>query len=158
MLRGEYTPSRELEIGKAAEHLVCADLLLKGYSTFLSDQGLPYDVVVDFKTQLLRVQVKGTLGVRNLVSAKRTASKWYCFNLRRKSLRGVSPLTVKDCDIVALVALDIRHIAYVPVHLCPQTLSLMPPGHVFKKHYSRKTELTIDQHSFEKALSSLWTI
>jgi hypothetical protein len=39
--------SRELEMGKAAEHLVCADLLMKGYNAFLSAQGLPYDVVID---------------------------------------------------------------------------------------------------------------
>jgi len=32
----------ELEIGKAAEHLVCADLILKGYRSFLADQGLPF--------------------------------------------------------------------------------------------------------------------
>jgi hypothetical protein len=34
-------------MGKAAEHLVCADLLMKGYNAFLSAQGLPYDVVID---------------------------------------------------------------------------------------------------------------
>jgi hypothetical protein len=41
------TPDRALELGKAAEHIVCADLILAGYRAFLADQGLPYDVVFD---------------------------------------------------------------------------------------------------------------
>jgi hypothetical protein len=57
--------SRELEMGKAAEHLVCADLLMKGYNAFLSDQGLPYDVVIDLGRRLVRVQVKGTAKPKN---------------------------------------------------------------------------------------------
>ena len=39
--------SDDLEVGKAAEHLVCADLITSGYRAFLSDQGLPYDILVD---------------------------------------------------------------------------------------------------------------
>lgn len=39
--------SRELQIGKAGEHLVCCDLLTHGFNAFLSDQGLPFDVVTD---------------------------------------------------------------------------------------------------------------
>ena len=35
----------ELQIGEAGEHLVCADLILKGMPTFQSAQGLPFDVV-----------------------------------------------------------------------------------------------------------------
>ena len=57
--------SGDLEIGKAAEHLVCYDLLLKGYNAFLSDQGLPYDIIVDLGSRILRVQVKGTRRPKN---------------------------------------------------------------------------------------------
>jgi len=39
--------SKELQIGKAGEHLVCTDLILKGYNAFLSDQGVPFDVLVE---------------------------------------------------------------------------------------------------------------
>ena len=52
-------------MGKAAEHLVCADLLMKGYNAFLSDQGLPFDVVIDLGRRLFRVQVKGTAKPKN---------------------------------------------------------------------------------------------
>jgi len=51
----------ELEIGKAAEHLVCADLILKGYRSFLADQGLPFfgaesPYIVDVAPPLWAVQ------------------------------------------------------------------------------------------------------
>jgi hypothetical protein len=46
-------------MGKAAEHLVCADLLMKGYKAFLSAQGLPYDVI-DLKPRLVSCTGKGT--------------------------------------------------------------------------------------------------
>ena len=39
--------SSELQTGKEGEYLVCADLILKGLIAFPSEQGLPYDVVVD---------------------------------------------------------------------------------------------------------------
>ncbi len=54
----------DLEVGKAAEHLVVADLILSGYRAYLTDQGLPYDVVVDVGGRLYRVQVKATRGLR----------------------------------------------------------------------------------------------
>lgn len=42
----ELILSKELQLGKAGEHLVCFDLINQGYNAFLADQGLPYDVVV----------------------------------------------------------------------------------------------------------------
>lgn len=53
--------SNELQMGKAGEHLVCADLILQGYNAFMADQGLPYDVVVDTDGKIHKVQVKSTL-------------------------------------------------------------------------------------------------
>ena len=35
--------SKQLQIGKAGEYLVCADLIMKGFIAFPSEQGLPYD-------------------------------------------------------------------------------------------------------------------
>lgn len=34
----DESPARALEVGKAAEHLVCAELILQGHRAFLSDQ------------------------------------------------------------------------------------------------------------------------
>ena len=36
-----------LEVWKAWEHLVCADLIMQWYKAYLSDQWLSYDVIVD---------------------------------------------------------------------------------------------------------------
>ena len=33
--------SKQLQIGKAGEYLVCADLIMKGFIAFPSEQGLP---------------------------------------------------------------------------------------------------------------------
>ena len=49
---------KQLQIGKAGEYLVCADLIMKGFIAFPSEQGLPYDVLVDNGEKLLKVQVK----------------------------------------------------------------------------------------------------
>lgn len=35
--RPDVEYSDDLEVGKAAEHLVCADLIMSGYRAFLSD-------------------------------------------------------------------------------------------------------------------------
>jgi len=54
----------DLQAGKAGEYLVCADLIVKGYVAFPSEQGLPFDVVLDVQGRLLRVQVKTTRRLR----------------------------------------------------------------------------------------------
>ena len=50
----------DLAAGTAAEHLVCADLLLQGYVAYLTDQNAAYDIVADKDGHLIRVQVKAT--------------------------------------------------------------------------------------------------
>ena len=95
--------SESLQTGKAGEHLVCADLILHGYPAFLTDAGMPYDIVVALKNgKLLRVQVKST--------SKPHAKYGYQFNLRR----GVndSRTMVGDVDVFAFVALDRMSVAY----------------------------------------------
>ena len=44
----------DLQIGKAGEYLVCADLILNGYVAFLSEQGLPFDIVLDYNNKLYK--------------------------------------------------------------------------------------------------------
>lgn len=60
----------DLQTGKAGEYLVCADLILNGFVAYPSEQGLPYDVVMDFNGRLLKVQVKSTRGLRQLQQRK----------------------------------------------------------------------------------------
>jgi len=103
--------SSSLQIGKAAEHLVCGDLLLGGWEAMLADAGVPYDIIVDLHDgRLVRVQVKGTLRLyRRKNPAYQPSYRFMIRKSRTKQRR--SPLR---CDVVALVALDIRKVAYLP--------------------------------------------
>lgn len=131
MLKVKVTSENALEMGKAAEHLVCADLILSGYRAFLSDQGLPYDLVLDLDGHLIRVQVKSS-GRRKNVNAlsKGRPRHAYVFHARRRGKNGAKRLTNADCDILAFVALDIGVVAYIPVFEVSQTCVLNPPGRV----------------------------
>ena len=97
--------SDDLEVGKAAEHLVCADLIMSGYRAFLSDQGLPYDILVDIEGTLLRVQVKSTRKPKNHDPGTRS-TPGYFFHLRRAGKGGRRRYPENAFDLYALVALD----------------------------------------------------
>lgn len=115
-------------MGKAAEHLVCADLLMHGFNAFLSDQGLPYDVVIDLRDRFVRVQVKPTTKPKNPMPATRL-SDGYFFHVWRSGSGGRRIYSDDDFDIFALVALDIQRIGYfAKADLGLQTICLRVPG------------------------------
>lgn len=145
-----------LDIGKAAEHLVCADLMLAGYRCYLSDQGLSYDIVVDVRGRLVRVQVKATCFPSNMNARGRTERMGYTFHVRKrgKKARGAR-LSAEHCDVVALVALDIQAIAYLPIDTVGQCCQLMPPGHAFAGSYKRTRGLAITGFPFASAIEIL---
>ena len=102
----------DLQIGKAGEYLVCADLILNGHVAFPSEQGLPYDVVFDHDGIMLKVQVKTTRSPRNL--QRKNPVQGYVFNIKRRGKGNKSRTSDKTCDIFALVALDSKVIGYLP--------------------------------------------
>lgn len=106
--------SNELQIGKAGEYLVCADLILKGHVAYLSEQGLSYDVVADVDGKLSRIQVKTTQKpiIRPRVDYQ---GSLYVFDVRRCGKGGRKKLSNSDVDIIACVALDSRIIGYIPI-------------------------------------------
>lgn len=65
--------SRTTGFGNAAEHLVCADLLLNGWVAYLAGAGVPYNVLVDTGEVRLRVQVKSTLAAKTPTMQRRVA-------------------------------------------------------------------------------------
>lgn len=143
----------DLELGKAAEHLVAADLILQGYPAFLSDQGLPYDVIVEAEGRLLRVQVKATRGQRS-VPQRKLERPGYLFHHKRAGKRGSRAYEGHEFDLYAFVAMDVRAIAYLPYRLSPTNcLILRPPGQEPAAHASRAQN--IDQMPFEWALARL---
>jgi hypothetical protein len=117
-----------LTVGTAGEYIVCADLLLEGYSAFRADQAAPYDVAVDVGSRLIRVQVKSTRAPRNYPQQRQQHICGYAWNTRSgKGARRA--LKTEAVDVIALVALDVRKVAYVPCHLARQTMQIHVTGH-----------------------------
>lgn len=106
--------SRELQLGKAAEHVACADVMLQGFNAFLSDAGLPYDMLVDVGDGILRVQVKGSLAPYENRRRDGRISRGYRFGLRRGRAHD-ERIDAKSVDVVACVALDTRRVAYLHI-------------------------------------------
>lgn len=104
-----------LQIGKAGEYLVCADLILQGYVAYPSEQGLPYDVVVDVDGRLLKIQVKTTLAAKKNPSANRVCESTpaYFFHIKTNGKNKQKRYASQDVDIFALVALDRKTIGYM---------------------------------------------
>lgn len=121
----------DLAAGLAGEHLVCAELLLVGYRAFLSDQNCPYDIAVEHDRRLVRVQVKTTRGPR-AIPQRRQHIAGYMWQVRRAGKAGRRAYADDAFDIAALVALDTREIAYMPLATCGQTVCIRPtsaPGY-----------------------------
>lgn len=115
--------SNELQIGKAGEYLVCADLILKGFVAFLSEQGLPYDVLLDIGDRIYKVQVKTTSDVR-VVPQRKTESKMYIFNIKKHGKNNLKRYTANDVDLYALVCLKTRQVGYLLPKDMPETINI----------------------------------
>jgi len=102
----------DLQVGVAGEHLVCADLIMKGYNAYLSDQGLPYDVVADINGKLYKIQVKTTSKYRS-VPQRKTHTPAYLFFIKRCGKGGKKQYKTTDYDFMALVTLDSKMIGYI---------------------------------------------
>ena len=118
-----YYMRNDLQIGVAGEHIVCADLILKGFNCFMSEQGLPYDLIVDIGGVLKKVQVKSTLKPRKVKQrAKDTFS--YVFDVKRCGKRGGNTYNDIDVDLFAFVCLDNMTIGYIESENIKSTLTL----------------------------------
>lgn len=133
----------DLAAGTAAEHLVSADLLLEGWRAFLADQNCPYDVAVEIGGRLIRIQVKSTRQPR-AIPQRATHIPAYMWHVRRAGKAGQRVYGEGEFDLLALVALDIRRIAYLPPSHTKQTVHIRPPGAAGGRHF--------DAYPFRKAL------
>jgi hypothetical protein len=115
----------DLQVGKAGEYLVCADLILRGLVAYPSEQGLPYDVVADIHGRLLKIQVKTTRKT-GPVPQRKNHTAAYKFNINRCGKGGKKGYSEDDFDLMALVALDTKTVAYLPKHLVRKTLYVNP--------------------------------
>lgn len=101
----------DIQAGVAGEYLVCADLILSGFSAFHANQGLHFDCVVEIGSRLIKIQVKTTRTVRKGIGG--SAVGGYKFNLSRRGFKGSQKYHPGMVDIFALVALDSRDIGYI---------------------------------------------
>ena len=115
--------SKELQIGKAGEYLVCADLILKGFVAFPSEQGLPYDVLLDTGKRLLKVQVKTTHGARKIPQRSKETQA-YIFNIKRNGKNNKRRYQNDEIDLFALVCLDVMKVGYLVANDMPDTLNI----------------------------------
>lgn len=114
--------SNELQIGKAGEYLVCADLIMKGLVAFPSEQGLPYDVLVDTGKRLLRIQVKTTTAPR-VIPQRAKDTQAYIFNIKRHGKNNTTIYGDSEVDLFALVCLDTRLVGYLHNEEMPTTVN-----------------------------------
>ena len=114
-----------MQLGKAGEYLVCADLIIKGFVAFPSEQGLSFDVVLAANGRLYKVQVKTTRKPIPVPQRARRTEK-YCFNVRRCGKGGRCSYESGDVDLFALVALDRRAIGYLKASEAKQTMFFLP--------------------------------
>ena len=115
--------SKQLQIGKAGEYLVCADLIMKGFIAFPSEQGLPYDVLLDTGKKLLKVQVKTTEKARS-VQQRKNPIPAYIFSIKRAGSNGKTRYEEKEIDLFALVCLDTMKIGYLTNKEMPTTINI----------------------------------
>lgn len=115
----------DLQIGKAGEYLVCADLILAGHVAFPSEQGLPFDVVAVVNDRIFKIQVKTTRRLKAVPQRKLRSDK-YLFNIRRCGKGGRKIYLKNDVDVFALIALDKRIIGYLKADNVKQSMHFLP--------------------------------
>lgn len=102
----------DLQAGKAGEYLVCSDLILKGYSAFIVEQGLPFDVVAELNNRLIKIQVKTTRKQKPIPQRLKPILA-YLFNVSRMGKNGKKSYKDSMVDVFALVVLETHEIGYV---------------------------------------------
>lgn len=115
----------DLMIGHAAEHIVCTDLLLGGYKAFLTEQICPYDVIVEVNNKLLRVQVKATR-THKTMPQRVNQFPAYLWHVKRAGKSGKRHYSGDEFDILALVAIDTKQIAYMLANETKLTVVIRP--------------------------------
>lgn len=97
----------ERNLARAAEHLVCSDILSRGLDAFLVGEGLRYDLIAEVGGALRRIQVKSTGGIRLRAVGE------YGYSVYRFKHKEDLRLYIGDVDLFAFVALDRKLIVYV---------------------------------------------
>lgn len=129
--------SKELRIGRAGQHLVMFDLLSKGFCCCQTEEGMPYDIVVDVNGLMIRLQVKTTTQPSRMNHEYRTAT--YLFHVRRAGRKGRREYALGEFEGFALVCMDTRSVWYYPfTETISKTLIFRVPGLQYKQQSGRR--------------------
>lgn len=146
----------DLAAGVAAEHLVCAELLLSGFTAYRTDQVCAYDVAAEVSGGIVRIQVKATRGPRAIPQNPNHRAA-YMWHVRRAGKSGRRVYSAGEFDLLALVALDCRRVAYLPPSALRQTIHIRthddPSGRTGS--IAGKRGKTFEGYSFAAALLGL---
>lgn len=151
---------RAIEVGTAGEHIVCADLILRGHRASMASQGCPYDLVADVSGALIRVAVKS---VSKMTQRPPREGNRVCYNFtvtrtrrRHTGLADARPYSRDDVDIVAFCALDVWAVAYCHISECAQGMHFDPPGspvlEMYKGKIPGRDRKTFETFSLTRAL------
>tara|TARA_S200002703_G_C3739928_1_gene227537 strand:- start:408 stop:908 length:501 start_codon:yes stop_codon:yes gene_type:complete len=133
---------QNLRIGKIGEYLTASSLeSLNVKCDIVSQEG--FDILAYTNGIIIRVQVKSTACPR--LNSKKEKRKKYIF-LCAKSTKKII-LTEDDCDVIALVAVDLKKVLYIPV------TSLMGATHrVLPEDYE---DTNLESESWNECLKSI---
>ena len=102
-------------LGKIGEYIACADLLEQGYTACLiTNEDSMYDIIVDYKGKIIKIQVKAT-------NKKPIKESQYYFRLRKTNH---SHYSAKEIDIFALVILNKKKVLYVANENLPTNVTV----------------------------------
>ncbi|OPZ79386.1 MAG: hypothetical protein BWY78_00060 [Alphaproteobacteria bacterium ADurb.Bin438] len=113
----------KFQIGKAGEHLVCFDLIKKGFLVSIASETLPYDLLLDTGNKIIKVQVKTTECPKK-TNQWRGRSEAYVFNIKRKGANGAKKYLDNEVDLFALVSLDTMQVGYIKNCDMPTTINI----------------------------------
>jgi hypothetical protein len=117
-------------LATAGEHLVCADLLMLGYKAILTSQMCAYDIAVEVDAgRLVRVQVKSASDAKpkGAVYPERERPPESAYQWGIAGGARAMP-TRETFDVLALVGLDIRQVAYHAIEDVRSTMLLWTTG------------------------------
>ena len=126
---------------RAAEYLVAADLCLAGYDCCLSAEGTRYDLIAEFSSRLIKIQVKSTRGVRSDKDGGLKTKTGYIFKPKTGVPGGFKSYR-DSIDIMAFVALDLRLIIYQAAFRVPYSL-ILPAVHFTPERSAMSLESAI---------------
>ena len=115
--------NNDLMIGVAGEHLVCFDLISRGFTCFMTEQGLPYDIIADINNKLVKIQVK-TTRTHSEIPQRKNHYPSYLFHIRRCGKGGKKLYSENDVDVFAVVCVETKQVGYVSADRIPSTLSV----------------------------------